>query len=103
MLAVNNNYENTDKGTKIETVKSTEVTLKLPSWIKTAQAFEITAGGIKTCSAGTTAEGFRVPLGSLPVTRMIVITSDGKLRSQLQSYYASHLAATAKSLLKASD
>jgi hypothetical protein len=103
MLAVNNNYENTDKGTKIETVKSAEVTLKLPSWMKTAQAFEITAGSIKTCSAGTTAEGFRVPLGLLPVTRMIVITSDGKLRSQLQSYYASHLAATAKNLLKASD
>ncbi len=100
MLAVNNNYENTDKGTTLEPVRNASVEVTLPGWMKSAQCFEISATGTKTLAARRSSAGLHIPLGSFDVTKMVAITSDGKLREQLQSYYADRLGDATGRLLK---
>jgi len=100
VLAVNDQYTNTDKGTDITPVRNASVTVPLPRWMQRPQAFEITPAGTKTLTVRTSRSGLALPLGTLDVTRMIVITTDAKLRAKLQGYYAAKLQANTTKLMK---
>lgn len=100
MLAVNDDYKNTDKGTELTPVKNAAVTVKMPAWMKGAQAFEVTAAGTRPITARTSGGGLQVRLGDFDTTRMIVITTRSDLRSRLQGYYKAKLADNTAVLLK---
>lgn len=100
LLAVNENYRNTDQGTDFTPVQNANVTVKLPAWIKQAQTFEISAAGTKAISARQTNQGLRVALGGFDATKMIVITADPGLQTRLQRSYDSKLAANTAVLLR---
>lgn len=99
VLVVNEQYTNTDKGTDITPVRNASATVKLPGWLKRPEVFEITPAGTKPVGARATSAGLRLPLGTVDVTRMFVLTTDTKLRAQLQAYYESKLAANTARLI----
>lgn len=99
MLAVNDQYRNTDKGTEIRPVTNATVNVDLPKWIQRPEVFEITPAGVESIAARSSTSGLRVPLGKLDVTRMVVITSNATLRGELQNLYEERFAAATARLL----
>lgn len=90
LLVVNDNYVNDTTGCHVTNVANATVTVKLPAWMQSSpSAFEIAANGLFDVS--TTPQGggsqLQVNLGTLQLTRMIVITTDATLRAAIQQHY----------------
>lgn len=100
MLVVNDRYTNTDNGTDIRPIAKAAVTVDLPDWLERPKTFEITPGGVKSVAARAADAGLHIPLGTVEVTRMLVITADPALESELQGYYKTTLAGATARLLK---
>lgn len=100
LLVVNDDYQNTDKGTAYKPVDDVELAVPLPAWLKNPAAFEVSPAGIQDVMIQPRPESLRVSLGKLDIARMIVITSDTSLRAQLEGVYSSKFAASTAALLK---
>ncbi len=100
LLVVNDQYTNHDKGTDIRPVEKAVASIKVPAWLKAADAFEVTSQGtkdVKWTSAGAQAQ---LDLGKVDVTRLVMITADKGLRAELQKRYTEQFAGRAKALLQ---
>lgn len=86
LLVVNDEYANSEKGIKYKPIENASLAFELPSWLKSPDAFEINAAGIRPI-ARTAGRRMVVDLGTVDLTRMIVVTSDAKLRDRLQELY----------------
>ncbi len=92
LLVVNDNYYNDQAGCHYTAVGSATVTATLPSWLQAAPtAFEITAGGLSDVSAVLNGSQLRLNLGTLTLTKMIVVTADPTLRPTIQARYDSQV------------
>jgi hypothetical protein len=92
LYVVNDNYANDITGCHVTNVPNASVTLTLPSWMQTSPvAFEITAGGLRDVSTVQNGSQLQVNLGTLALTRMIVITTDVTLRTAVQARYDSEV------------
>ncbi len=100
-LCVNDDYTNDDKGTNIQPVTNAEVGIDLPSWLKPVDVFEIDCKGTHDVT-WQGSDRLNVSLGTLKVTRMIVITSDKGLRASTQKLYDAKFAANVSKLLAGS-
>ena len=93
VLCVTEDYASDRLGTAYQPIEKSEVGVALPKWMEAADVFEITCkgtGGVRWDKAGRT---LNLHLGTTDLTRMIVVTSEAKLRSQLQERYNRKFAA----------
>lgn len=87
LLAVNDNYHNDEGGCHYTPLTNASLTVDLPAWMASPTAFEIDAGGIRNISVQLSADSLQVNLGTVDLTRMIVVTTDSALRPALQQRY----------------
>ncbi len=87
LLVVNDNYSNDATGCHYTPVANASVTATLPFWMRFPAGFEITASGLSNVNLQTNGNQLAVSLGTLNVTRMIVLTRDPQLRATLQQRY----------------
>jgi len=87
LLAVNDNYTNDGAGCHYNPVANATVTVTLPSWMQHPTAFEIAASGLSDVNLQTNGNQVVVGLGTLNVSRMIVLTRNASLRANLQQRY----------------
>ncbi|MEI8044140.1 MAG: carbohydrate binding domain-containing protein, partial [Verrucomicrobiota bacterium] len=88
VLAVNDQFYNDSTGTHLTPVSNASVAVTLPSWLQPSPtAFEITPGGLKPVTTQINGSQLQISLGTLQVTRMIVLTRDPQLLSTLQQRY----------------
>jgi hypothetical protein len=92
VIAVNDKFTNTWAGTQISSVSNATVTVTLPAWLvdlNNTTAFEISAGGIQDVASTLSGNQLILNLGTLKVTRMVVVTTNQSLRASLQARYDS--------------
>ncbi len=88
LVVVNDNYYNDEAGFHSTDVANATVTVTLPSWLQTAlSAFQVSAGGLSDVSTQVNANQLQVNLGTLKITRLIVLTKDPGLRATIQQRY----------------
>jgi len=87
LLVVNDDYYNDEAGCHYTPVTSASVAVTLPTWLQSPTAFEIAAGGISDVATQVADNQLQVNLGTLDLTRMIVITSNAFLRNALEQRY----------------
>lgn len=99
ILCVNDDYTNDEKGTNIKPIENAEVSVALPAWIEPKSVFEIDYMGIHDVKHNG-AHNLELDLGTVKVTRMIVVTSDMSLRERLQKRYSEQFAGNVETLLR---
>ncbi|MGQ9648942.1 MAG: immunoglobulin domain-containing protein [Phycisphaerae bacterium] len=91
LIAVTDNYYTDEYGYHSAPVTNATVTVTLPSWLQNSpQVFEITPNGTSVIGAFLNGNQLLVPLGTVNLTRMIVITTDSNLRSDIESRYLTY-------------
>ncbi|HSW46419.1 MAG TPA: hypothetical protein VLM89_12695 [Phycisphaerae bacterium] len=99
ILVVNDNMASDRVGTVIRPIDNAKLTVQTPAWLKPAAAFEITCEGTRDVSWQAADGGVRFDLGTVNVTRLLVITKDTGLRDRLQHLYQKDFAANVQKLL----
>ena len=99
LVVVNDDYTNDRQGTRITPVANAALKLAPPSWLEPKDVFEIAATGTKDIAHRAPAGELALDLGTVNVTRLVVITSDPALRQSVQQDYQAHYAANVKKLL----
>ena len=84
---MNDNYLNDRLGTVIKPVGNANVSVGLPSWMDPKTAFEINFEGTQDVQWELSGSQLDLRLGTVDVTRMIVVTADPELRTRLQTLY----------------
>ncbi len=87
LIAVNDQYYNDPAGFHSTPVANATVTATLPSWISSPTAFEISADGLSHTAAELSGDQIQLSLGTLDLTRMIVVTTNPELKATLQQRY----------------
>jgi hypothetical protein len=88
LLVVNDNYYNDEAGFHSTDVANATVTVPLPAWMQTGvTGFQVAASGLSDVSTQRIGNQLQVNLGTLKITRMIVLTRDGGLRATIQQRY----------------
>ena len=100
VIVVNDDVACDRVGTVYKPVEKASVKVKLPSWLKPADAFEVTYSGTKDVTWTGQSE-ITLDLGTVQISRFVIVTSDPKLRSQLQAIYDDKFAANVAKLVKA--
>ncbi len=98
VLCVNENYANDRMGTVYKPVEKCEIGISLPAWMEAKDVFEVTCKGTNDLSWDVT-QRLNLHLQDTELTRLIVVTRDTKLRSQLQTRYDQKYAAKVANLL----
>lgn len=88
LLTVNDQYYNDQQGCHYTPVANASLAVSLPAWLAAPTAFEITAGGVRNVSTQLAGNQLQVNLGTVDVTRMIVVTSNSLLRSSISQRYS---------------
>jgi hypothetical protein len=99
VVVVNDDYLNDREGTKISPVPNSSVRLTLPGWMEVKDAFEVVPLGTKEVARSTKSGELELDLGTVKVTRLVVVTADATLRARLQGEYQSRYAVNVKRLL----
>ena len=88
LLVVNDNYYVDEYACHYTPVSNATVTATLPSWMQSSPtAFEISASGLSDVSTQLNGNQLQLNLGTLNLTRMIVVTTDAQLRATIQQRY----------------
>ncbi len=87
LLVVNDQYANDPAGCHYTPVNGAAVTVDLPAWMPSPAAFEVTAGGIQDVGSQPVGSDLQLNLGTVNLTRMIVVTANPSLRSTLQQRF----------------
>lgn len=98
ILCVNDDYTNDDKGTTYKPVENVELNVTLPPWLNPKMVFEINSTGTAELKWERSGGKLNLHLGTVDLTRMIVVTSDESLRNQLQQLYQTKFAANIEKL-----
>ena len=99
LVVVNDDYRNDREGTKISPLPNSSVRLALPGWMDAKDAFEVVSQGTKEVARSLKDGELELNLGTVNVTRLVVITADPALRGRLQQGYDERYAANVKRLL----
>ncbi len=88
LYIVNDDYYNDFTGCHYNPVSNATVTATLPSWMLGGPtAFEVTPAGLRDVSTQLNGNQLQLNLGTLKLTRMIILTTDPQLRPTLQQRY----------------
>lgn len=99
VVVVNDDYTNDREGTRIKPVPNALLKLAPPAWLEPKDLFEILATGTKDVAHKISAGELELGLGTVNVTRLVVITSDPALRQAMQNDYEARFAANVRRLL----
>ncbi|MHC4442896.1 MAG: hypothetical protein ACYTF1_14680 [Planctomycetota bacterium] len=99
IVVVNDDIACDRSGITVKPVEKTRLGVELPQWLQGRDAFEITYEGIRDINWQPIDQQVSIDLGKVEVTRLIMITSDKQLRSQLQKEYNSRFASKVRGLL----
>ena len=100
VVCVNERHANDRLGTAYVPVEKAEMSVDIPDWITPKDVFEITYEGVKDSAWEMTDAGVHLRLGTVLMTRLLVITSNETLQDNLQAYYEKKLQANVKVLTK---
>jgi len=90
LVAVNDDYYIDSSGiTQISDVTSASVTVTLPTWMQspTPSAFEISCDGVSSLSSSIDGEDMTITIGTLKVSRLIVVTTDSTKQATYKERY----------------
>ncbi len=89
LLVVNDDYYNDPSGCHYNSKSNASVVATLPSWMRSPAptAFEVRPSGLHNVTTSLNGGNLTVSLGTLDLTRMIVITTNPQLRSIIQQRY----------------
>lgn len=88
LYVVNDNYYNDLTGCHYTPVPTATATATLPAWLRTAPlAFEVTAGGLNDVNTSFDGTQMQFNLGTLQLTKLIVVTTNPQLRATIQQRY----------------
>jgi len=93
LIVVNNRYANNEKGTRYEPAPDARVSMDLPAWLAPEDAFEITFAGTRDVDWKATGSEVSVKLGTVELTRLLVVSSDRRLRARLLALHKKQFAA----------
>jgi hypothetical protein len=89
LFAVNDNYYNDTNGFHFTPVANATVTATLPAWmLPSPMVFEVTTSGLKAANTQLNGNQLQINLGTLQLTRMIVITKNQEVPLLTQQRYA---------------
>ena len=89
LLVVNDDYYNDTAGFHSNPVSNASVVATLPSWMRSPAptAFEVRPSGLFDVATSLSGSNLTVSLGTLQVTKMVVITTNPQLRATVQQRY----------------
>jgi hypothetical protein len=87
LLVVNAQYYNDESGCHYTPVSNATVTLTLPPWLASSSAFEIAASGVTNVNTQINDNQLQVNLGTVNISRMIVVTSNALLQDSITDRY----------------
>ncbi len=98
LVVVNDNFSSDRLGTVIHPLQNVKVALKAASWSEPREVFEISSEGTRDISWQAKEGGASLDLGTVGVTRLVVLTKTPGLRERIQQRYAEKFAANVKAL-----
>ncbi|NLX24136.1 MAG: hypothetical protein GXY55_20995 [Phycisphaerae bacterium] len=101
ILVVNDNHASDRLGTVVKPLDKARVTVQLPAWLKAQQVFEITSAGTQDIAWSRDGQQVTLDLGTVHLTRMIVVSHDQGLRDRLQQGYDQKFAENVRRLTAA--
>jgi hypothetical protein len=99
LICANEDYASDRLGTVVQPVEGAEVSVTLPSWLTAQDVFQVSFGGTRDVNWEHAEASLTVHLGTLNLTRLIIVTSDSDLRGRLQAIHEQHFAANVKRLM----
>ena len=102
-VIVNDDYANDRLGTVYQPLEDAQVSLTLPQWLEVRRCFSVAAAGPADVDWEASDRVVKLKLGTLDLTRLVVLTSDEGLRARLQAVYDQQLSATTSRLLAEKD
>ena len=99
LLVVNDNFASDRLGTVMKPVENARIKVQVPAWLKAGDVFEMTYEGARDMKWQNGQDGLEVNLGTVNVTRFILVTADAGLRGQLQKLYEDRYSANVRKLL----
>jgi len=99
LIIVNDNFASDRLGTIYRPVEKAKVKVRVPSWLKPADAFEVTSEGTRDIKWQTDAGELNLDLGTVDLTRFILVSKSANLREQTQQVYQDRFVANVKALL----
>ncbi len=98
VATVNTNSASDRVGTVVRPVENSRVQVSLPAWLKPRDAFEVTADGIRSVTWEFADGKVSLDLGTVDVSRFVLVTADPSLKGQLEQRYNEMFAANVKQL-----
>ncbi|MEP0842282.1 MAG: hypothetical protein HRF43_06180, partial [Phycisphaerae bacterium] len=98
LLAVNDDHRVEQHRFEYTPIRDATCRVRLPAWLEPRAVFEITARGLQDVKADRDGAELRMELGTVEVTRLIVVTHDPALRKQLEGLYRNRFAGKADAL-----
>jgi hypothetical protein len=87
-------------GTIVNPLKNPRASVKLPTWLKPKDVFEVSSQGVKDVNWKMNGSKLALNLGDIHLSRFIIVTANSNLRKQMQDQYQSRYAANVKELMK---
>ncbi|UCD27522.1 MAG: hypothetical protein JSV03_10410, partial [Planctomycetota bacterium] len=98
VLVVNDNMASDRLGTVVKPQQNAFVKINIPSWIEPGSVFEINYDGTKDINWKVADSGVHLELGTVDLTRLIVISQDSGLRKRIQRDYDLQFASNVRKL-----
>jgi hypothetical protein len=87
LLAVNDQYTNDPKGCHYSPLTNASVSVTLPAWLQSPTVFEISTAGTRSLPSQLAGRQLQVSLGTVNLTRMIVVTGNNQVQSTIQKRF----------------
>jgi len=100
IIVVNDDIACDRSGITVKPIEDTYINIELPQWLEAQDTFEITYAGVQDINwQSRMNQGISIDLGKVELTRLIMITSNKQLKSQLQQDYIKRFASNIRKLL----
>lgn len=99
LIAVNDDIACDRLGTMYKPVEEASASLIVPGWLKPADAFEVTYRGIKNVRWEKNGNRVKIDLGTVDLTRFVIVTSNTSHRMQLEKVYREQFASNVEKLM----
>lgn len=98
VIAVNDDVLSDRVGTVYRPLEKVTVSVQTPSYLKPVAVFEVSSDGIRDVTWSREGKAIRLDLGSVDLSRFVVITADRSLKAKMSALYLEKFADNAASL-----
>jgi len=99
LLIVNDNFASDRVGTVVRPLEKARIQVRPPSWLRCGDVFELTPEGTRDVKRQADRGGLTLDLGTVRLTRFLLISRTADLRHDAQKHYEACFAANVKALL----